>query len=563
MRTYGPIEPLFAKEDWVLGTILEHQAVHRGDQPFLQWGGGEPLSFAEVNRTVNRLAHGFAGLGVRKDDKVVIFSRNSLDFVFSWFALSKLGAVEAPINSAYKGSFLEHQTNLAQARIMIVDRALAHVVAASEERLPGVELVLLWSPPNESPGPEPRFARIRTLDFAAVFTHHEANPGIAVRRQDVAGIIFTSGTTGPSKGVLLPHAHNYFMSQQTVSMVKLEAHDTYMSGFPFFHANAQFLTIYPCLIAGARCVLYEYFSPSAFVDRLYESGATVTNFLGVAMSFVHQQPPKPADRGHRLTRVFCAPTPTSILPDFTRRFGVAHYVEAFGMTEIGLPVLSPLGVERPAGAAGLLVSDWFEARIVDPDTDEDLPVGKVGEFMVRHKEPWILNVGYFGMPEKSLEAWRNLWFHTGDAVRCDEDGWYYYIDRIKDALRRRGENISTYEVEAPILQHPAVDECAVVAVPAEVEAGEDEVKACVVLKANARLSCEELIAWCDERMPHFIVPRYVEFYDALPKTPTEKIQKAKLRAAALGERTWDRVAAGCKLKEELRRQAGKGRRAAD
>jgi carnitine-CoA ligase len=560
MLTFGKITPSFPKEQWVLGSVLEHQAVHRTDKPFLQWGGNKPLSFSQVNRSVNRLAHGLAGLGVKKHEKVVIFSRNSMDFVLIWFALNKLGAVQAPINSSYKGSFLEHQTNLAGARIMIVDRKLAGVVAASEKHLSGLELIILWSPKGEKSEPKTKFKRIKTMDFRDVLSRKTGNPGIVTRPQDIAGIIFTSGTTGPSKGVLMPHAHNYFMSEQTVHTVKLTETDTYMTGFPFFHANAQLLTIYPCLIVGARCVLYEYFSPSAFVERLHESGATVTNFLGVSMSFVYQQPPTPRDSGHKLNRVFCVPTPTSILPDFRKRFGVKHFVEGFGMTEIGMPILSPLGKKRPAGAAGLLVSDWFDLRIVDPDTDEELPVGEVGEFVVRHKEPWILSAGYFGMPEKTAEAYRNLWFHTGDAGRRDEEGWYYYIDRIKDALRRRGENISSYEVEAPILQHAAVDDCAVIAVPAEEEAGEDEVKVCVVLKNGAELTHEQLMAWCDDRMPHFVVPRYVEFCGDLPKTPTEKIQKAKLRDAAFNDNTWDRVAAGYKLKEEIRRKAKKPRR---
>jgi carnitine-CoA ligase len=560
MLTFGKVRPHFPKQQWVLGDILEHQALARAASPFLQWAGGKPRSFAQVNRTVNRLAHGLSGLGVDKGDKVVIFARNSLDFIYSWFALAKLGAVEAPINAAYKGSFLEHQTRVSEAKVMIVDRDLAPAVVASERNLENIELVILWSPPGRKKPPDPKFKRIETMDFRDVFSRKASNPGVDVKPQDIASIIFTSGTTGPSKGVLMPHAHNYFFSEECVHLVRLKETDTYMSGFPLFHANAQLLSVYPCLITGARCVLYEFFSPSAFIDRLYESGATVTNFLGVAMTFVHEQPPTRRDKGHNLTRVFAAPTPFNIVPDFKRRFGVKKFVECFGMTEIALPILTPWTKKRPDGACGVLLSDWFDARIVDPETDEEVPEGEIGEFIVRHKEPWILNAGYMGMPEKTAEAYRNLWFHTGDGMRRDKDGWYYYVDRIKDALRRRGENISSYEVEAPILEHPAVDECAVIAVPADQEAGEDEVKACVVLKKGAKLSREQLMDWCDQRMPYFVVPRYLEFCRDLPKTPTEKIQKAKLRAIGLNPDTWDRVAAGYQLKEEIRRASRKKRR---
>jgi len=559
MLTYGRIKPHFPKDQWVLGKVLEHQARVRADRPFLQWGGNKAQTFAQVNRTVNRLAHGFARLGVGRDDKVVIFSRNSLDYIHSWFALNKLGAVQAPINTAYKGGFLEHQTNLSKARVMIVDRELVDSVVASEKNLPHVELVILWSARGEKPGPAPKFKRIKTMDFRDVASRKSDNPNIEIAPQEIAGIIFTSGTTGPSKGVLMPQAHNYFFSEQCAHLVKLTDKDTYMSGFPFFHANAQLLTIYPCLIVGARCVLYEVFSPSEFVDRLYESKATVTNFLGVAMTFVHEQPPTPRDKGHNLRCVFSAPTAFKILPDFKKRFGVRHFVECFGMTEIAMPILTPLNRKRPDGACGVLLSDWYEARIVDPDTDEDVPDGEIGEFIVRHKQPWTLNAGYFGMPEKTAEAYRNLWFHTGDGMRRDKEGWYYYIDRIKDSLRRRGENISSYEVEAPILAHPAVDDCAVIAVPADEEAGEDEVKACVVLKKGAKLTFEALMDWCDERMPYFVVPRYVEFCADLPKTPTEKVQKAKLRDAGINARTWDRVAAGYKLGEEIKRARRRAR----
>ncbi|MFO1188317.1 MAG: AMP-binding protein [Alphaproteobacteria bacterium] len=555
--TYPKIKPKFKKEEWVLGKVLEHQAKTIGDKPFLQWGSEKPHSFSDVNRTVNRLAHGLAALGVTKGDTVVLFARNSLDYLYSWFALNKLGAIECPINTAYKGSFLEHQANLSKARLMILDRELAPAVVESEANMPHLEQVILWSPRGVDKGQEPAFTRVKTRDFHDILTRDTSNPKVQVTSRDLASIMFTSGTTGPSKGVMMPHAHNYFFSEECRHLVSLTSRDTYMTGFPFFHANAQLLTIYPSLIAGARCVCYERFSPSAFVDRLYESRCTVTNFLGVAMTFVYEQPPTPRDKGHKLTRIFAAPTAFKIMADFQKRFGIKEFLECYGMTEIAIPILTPTGHKRPAGACGVAVSDWFDIRVVNPDTDEEVGIGEVGEFIVRHKEPWTLNAGYFGMPEKTLEAYRNLWFHTGDAVKRDAKGWYYFLDRIKDALRRRGENISSYEVEAPILAHPAVDDCAVVGVPADMEAGEDEVKACVVLKPGAKLTAEELTAWCDKRMPYFVVPRYIEFYDVLPKTPTEKVQKAKLRAVAFTDKTWDRVKAGYRLAEEIKRDRAK------
>jgi crotonobetaine/carnitine-CoA ligase len=223
-----------------------------------------------------------------------------------------------------------------------------------------------------------------------------------------------------------------------------------------------------------------------------------------------------------------------------KRFGVEAFVDAFGLTETCAPILSPYGEIRPPGAAGLLAADWFEARLVDPDTDEEVPDGQLGELVVRYKHPWTCSMGYYGMPDKTAEAWRNLWFHTGDALRRDEDGWYYFVDRYKDALRRRGENISSYEVEQAILAHPAVEECAVIGVAAGVEAGEDEVMA--VLTLAKPVPAAEIWQWCRGRIPAFAIPRFLRFVDALPKTPSEKIRKAELRGAGVTEDTFDRSA---------------------
>jgi crotonobetaine/carnitine-CoA ligase len=258
------------------------------------------------------------------------------------------------------------------------------------------------------------------------------------------------------------------------------------------------------------------------------------------LPFVMAQAPSELDRAHKLKRIQCAPSPAAYAREFEQRFGVGNFVEAFGMTEICVPIISPQGVPKPTDACGLLNAKWFDLRIVDPETDEELPDGEVGEAVVRSKEPWILNAGYIGMPEATLNTWRNLWFHTGDALKRDSDGWYYYIDRIKDSIRRRGENISSYEIETAIRSHPAVLEVAAVAVPADQQGGEDEVMVFVVPQ-DSKLDPAELIKWCEPAIPAFAVPRYVRIIDALPKTPSEKVRKAALRDIGVDGSTWDRL----------------------
>lgn len=555
MLTAPFFTPAFPPEQWTLPSVLEHRAREIGEQPFLRWeDSSEFLSFREVNRRANRLAHGLARLGIGRRDAVALLMPNSLDFVTAWFAINKLGAVEVPINTAYKGSFLEHQVNLSGAVAIIADVELIAAVADSIQKLPKIRHVVAWSRPGTAPQPLPAFGEVPVCTYESLDSDDESDPGVVVRPQDIAAIIFTSGTTGPSKGVLMPHAQCYLFAENGVQVTQLTSSDCYTTAFPLFHANAQMLSIYPCLIAGARCVMYERFSATGWVDRLHSSGATVINSIGVMLPFVYAQPPTARDHTHRMRRILAAPVPDGIIEEFKKRFAVDHITTAFGQTEICLPFISPLQYNdaRPQGAAGVLVDQFFEARIVDPETDREVADGEVGELILRHKEPWTINAGYVGMGEKTAEAWRNLWFHTGDALRRDPQGWYYFVDRFKDALRRRGENISSFEVEAPLRRHPAVADVAVIAVPAD-EGGEDEIKACIVFKEGRRASHEEIIKWCEPLLPYFAVPRYLEFMDAFPRTPSEKIQKNLLRDAGRNAATWDRVAAGILLHEEMKR----------
>lgn len=549
MLTYPHYESRFPRDMWVLPRVLEHQAEHRADRPFLSWtDAGKPLSFAEVNRRVNSLANGLAAQGVAKGDKVVLFMPNCLEFVLAWFALTKLGAIEVPVGDVQKGAFLAHQLNLSQARRIITVSALTGRLAEVEDEVPLLETCYLLDPEGVD---RADLKRVAVEAFSSLDSGRTENPGVKVTPQDVAAVLYTSGTTGWSKGVIMPHSQFFFFAEEDVELVGLTDQDVYMTGFPFFHGNAQFLTIYPCLIAGAHCVLYPRFSASDYFGRARRSGATVANLLGATMSFICSTPPTPDDRNHRLRTIYAAPLAFDLAEEFTNRFGEIEFVDGFGQTEISNVFMTPRGARRPEGASGVLVDQFFEVMIADPETDEPVAEGEVGELLVRHKQPGIMCSGYLGMPEKTVETWRNLWFHTGDALRRDADGWYYFVDRVKDALRRRGENISSFEVESVVRGHPSIAECAVVGVRADERAGEDEVKACVILADGlGTLDHADLIAWCDARMPAHMVPRYIEIFDKLPQTPSEKIKKKELRESGVTPATWDREREGVRLKSE-------------
>ena len=468
MRTYKDLRPAFPnREDWALPTVLRHRAAQAPDAIYLdtpeegrRWTYAETLATAEkVGRSL--LAHGEPG------DRVLIMARNSSAFIFTWLGSAMAGMVEAPINTAYKGDFLTHQVRVARPRWAVIDAELADRFTDVADEIEDIER--FWVIDNGDV--DQAIDKLRKAGWQAErwedLTVDRDGELPEVSPRSLASIFFTSGTTGPSKGVAMPHAQMFFFAAETACLTRLTDKDAAMAVTPLFHGNAQFMSAYPALISGARFVLRSRFSASRWIDQIRESQVTVTNFIGVMMDFVYKQPRRPDDADNPLRCIFAAPTASSILEDFKKRFGIEAFVEVFGLTETSAPILSPYGEDRPAGAAGLVADDWFDVRLVDPETDEEVPVGEVGELVVRPKVPWITSLGYYGMPEKTAEAWRNLWFHTGDALRRDEEGWFYFVDRYKDALRRRGENISSYEVEQAILGYKSVVECAVVAVPAD------------------------------------------------------------------------------------------------
>ncbi|MBI4608259.1 MAG: AMP-binding protein [Candidatus Rokubacteria bacterium] len=558
--SYPPLRLAFPERgDWIFSGILAQRASLRPDRPFLQSMGGPPLSYGEADRRVNRLAHGLLALGIGRGDRVLIMLPNSIDYMLTWWAANRIGAVEVSVNTAYKGYFLEHLVNNSGGRIMVVARELLGQVAPSEEKLTQLETLVVHEGGRGEPGAPPSFKRFRVLAFEELDARREDPPGIALSPRDLCAIMYTSGTTGPSKGVMMPNAQCHLFAECTASLTRLTEDDVYFVATPLYHGNAPIMQVYPSLLVGARAVIGPRFSASEWVRQVRQAGATVTNLLGVMMDFIFRQPLRDDDRQHRLRLVLGQPAPAAIVEEFKKRFGVARILEYYGMTEIGVVTMMPYDDVRP-GSCGKAVSEWFDLRIADPETDEELPPGQVGELLVRPKAPWVFNQGYWGAPDQSLEALRNVWYHTGDALKRDEDGYYYFVDRMGDVIRRRAVNISSFDVETVIGEHPAVRECAAVAVPTEFAGGEDEVKVCVVLHAGARIVPEEFLAWCEDRLPYFAVPRYVEVVAELPRTPSNKVQKYLLRQAGITAATWDREKAGYRLKEEVRRAEARGHR---
>ena len=542
-RFYDEYIPSFQdRSDWSSPTVLRHHANKRPNSIYLTipWTD-ESYSYAETLDISERIASGMLSTGASSGDRVLIMIPNCSAYIFAWLGSSLAGLVEVPINTAYKGAFLSHQASTTSPKIAVISPEYIPRVLDVYESFESVELFILVGENNDTSADISKLKNSgkQVINWEDLLRFEKVDLPV-VSYSDLGSIFFTSGTTGLSKGVMMPHAHMYLFADETVSLTRLTSSDTYMSCGPLFHGNSQFLAAYPALIAGAQYVLQERFSASEWINQIRDSKATVTNFIGVMMDFVWQQEPQPDDSDNDLRCVFAAPTASSILEEYKSRFGIEAFVEVFGLTETCMPILTPYGQVRPPGAAGLLNEDWFDIRLVDPETDEEVEVGSVGELLVRPKFPWTACQGYFNMPDKTCDAFRNLWFHTGDGLKRDNEGWYYFVDRLKDALRRRGENISSFEIEQALISHELIEEVAAIGVPADQEAGEDEVMVFVVPSLGKVISAEAVWEYSEKQLPDFAIPRYIQIVKSLPKTPSEKVRKIELREIGVTNETNDR-----------------------
>lgn len=530
--------------------VLAEQSRVRPDAPALQLVDEVPVSYSELYRQACALAAGLRLAGVARGETVVIFAPNSRETVLSWLAINLLGAIEVCINTAYRGAPLIHALNSSRARHLIVyveQLPLVHQVAAELIHLQRLFVVGEDTSPGKSRMEAVSFDSLIRPEKAAEVAADVALGHAYVAPFDVASIIYTSGTTGPAKGVLMPHAQVCLLAAMTVRGLKLAPQDVFYCFHPMFHMAGKFMAVLGTFMAGGRAVLDRAFLPEHWLPRVRFYGATAGLAHGPMVEMIHALPERPDDHDNPMRRMVVAPFPPRIAREFERRFGLRG-IEVWGMTEVGVPIWCPLDQPLRLGSCGRNDSELFEVRVVDPQTDSALSPNSVGELVVRPRLPWLLMQGYMGMAEETLAAWRNLWFHSGDSAYCDEDGNYFFVDRMKDRIRRRAENISSYEIESAALAHEAVAEAAAVGVPSEFE-GDDDIKLCIVTRPQVSFDPRELLRHLARHLPHYMLPKYVECLPALPRTPTNKVRKAELRASGTGQGVWDRKAAGVEVKD--------------
>ncbi len=516
----------------IVGELIERHARERPDKLFALFDKEAAWSFEELRRRVTACAAGLEREGVRQGDFVLCWLPNSPEALCAYFAVNYLGAVFVPINTAYRGALLAHVIAKSGAKLMIAHGGLLG-------RLDGIvlsaleKLVVVGKSDGTPKG-------LQIIEHSSVYEADGAPspPPARIEPWDTHLVLFTSGTTGPSKGVLCSYLHSYATNK---GFRHQTPEDRHFIPLPLHHATGA-ATAYTALAQGASLALVDGFDAKAFWATVDRFEATTTGLLGSMVQFLMKQPPSPDDRTHSLKKTLIAPLDALSL-DFHARFSVDVYT-LFNMTELSVPIFAgPNPEER--GTCGK-VRPGIEVRLVD-EHDFEVAQGATGELILRADEPWQFTSGYLGEPEATALTWRNGWFHTGDLFRRDREGNYFFVDRLKDTVRRRGENISSFEVESEIMTYPAVREAAIIAVPG---ASEDEMLAVLAPQPGATIDPAELIEYLRPRLAHFMIPRFVRVIAELPKTPTQKVQKHLLRGDGVTKDTWDREAAGIKIGRE-------------
>ena len=509
--------------------------------------GEHKLSARQVMDAAGQMGGALAELGTEPTDRVATLIENSAPALIAWVGTVCSGRVAVPINTAYKGEYLRHQLADSGSKVVFVARSLYQRVAQVADSVASLDHVVVIDDEPSDPG-------IAAPDRVIVHSWDELigagleMPKVDIRPTDLGTFIYTGGTTGLSKGCMLTHNYHDALARQIGICWRRTADDVVWTPLPLYHFNALTTVVIGTLLYGGRGAIYKKFSVSQFWPEMNRVGATVTSTLGtMAYLLAHDvdrpEMPRSGDpRANQSLRLIAAvPLPSEVDGVLKSRFGVSTFSGAYGLTEASLVSWQPPGVATRPNSAGVVNDEYFDVRIFDDD-DVELAAGSEGEIVLRPKKPHVMFEGYWGRPEVTVETSRNWWYHTGDIGRIDEDRYLYFVDRKADYLRRRGENIASFEVERILMTHGALADVAVHAVASSLT--EDDLKVTATLKEGAELDEETLFRWCVDRLPYFALPRYIEFREELPRSPVGRVLKRELREEGATLGTWDSEAAG-------------------
>lgn len=489
--------------------------------------GGRSCTRQETRDQVERVGRGLRALGIEAGDRVGVMCDNRPEALFVWLGVNAARAIDVPFNAEARGRLLDYFVHDAGPRVLVGTADYLQILADTITDDP--EYVVCIGDSNGSPFGD----RARQIGFDELVALGADSAGElpAPQASDTATIMYTSGTTGPSKGVMLPQRYYPAQGEHAADLMGIGPHDVVLCVQPLFHIDARAFLV-TTWVAGGVAAIGQRFSVSTFWDEVREHNATIFSTIGTMLWMLFKQAPRTDDRDVPARLAICSSTPREIQHDFEERFGV-DLIEAYGMTECVLVTSAPAGHTVP-GRIGRPIPE-LEVQLVD-DADTPVAAGEVGELAYRPREPFATMQGYWAKPAATLGAWCNLWFHTGDLVRQHSDG-LEYIGRRKGSIRRRGENVSAWEVEEAVAANPKVLEVAAIGVPSEV--GEEDVAVLIVPMPGQELAPEELVEFVAKDLPRFAVPRYVEFVDSLPKTPSERVEKAKVRERGITAAAWD------------------------
>ncbi|MGK2955788.1 MAG: AMP-binding protein [Solirubrobacterales bacterium] len=471
------------------------------------------------------MANAFVRLGVERGDTVAIMLDNCREFLAGWFGLGFMGAIEVPVNPANGGPRTAHILNDARCRVLITTSANLEQIEAVADQIEFLELVVLVGGGESD--------RFQTIDWQELDADPVGGEIPVVDYSDPVAVMYTSGSTGPAKGALISHGHHWTNGWQPTGLFGIDPSDTLYCCLPLHHNMAQGYGVWAAIVSGGAISLAPRFKADTFWSEIAEHDATILSFVGAMLVLLAKRPEEPGDSDNSLRLGFGIPIPPELHEKFESRFGM-ELVHAYGSTEATIVAWNH-GPDRVVGAAGQVLEE-YSVRIAD-ERDVALPRGEIGEILVRPDEPYSMFSGYWNDPERTVNVWRNLWFHTGDRGRFDEKGNLWFEDRIGDVVRRMGEFISSYEVEQVLVGHPAIQLVAAFGVPSELV--EEELMVSIILNEGASLTAAELREWCDGRLSNFAIPRFVDFRSELPLTPTGKIEKFKLKKEGVTRTTDD------------------------